>query len=90
MVAHFINNAFILFAEKFGFYEKIAIPLFILSCVCLAVSVAFFALYERMQKPREMQTGGRASEGKKQFAITALVGVIVCAVCWLVGLISGF
>ena len=46
VVAHFLNNAFILFAEKFGFYAKIERGLLLASIACLIVSVAFLTAYE--------------------------------------------
>lgn len=46
VLAHFLNNAFILFAEKFGFYASIEKGLLITSIVCLVVSVTWLIVYE--------------------------------------------
>ena len=45
-LAHFLNNAFILFVEKFGFYASIEKGLFIASIVCLVLAVAGLTAYE--------------------------------------------
>jgi membrane protease YdiL (CAAX protease family) len=46
VLAHFLNNAFILFAEKFGFYASIEKGLFIAYIACLVVSVTWLVVYE--------------------------------------------
>ncbi len=92
IVAHFINNAFILFAEKFGFYEKIALPLFIISCVCMVAVIVFFIVYERRKnaEPCEKTKKTEKTGSKKQFILFSLVGIAVCALGWILNFAMGF
>ncbi|MBQ4269506.1 MAG: CPBP family intramembrane metalloprotease [Clostridia bacterium] len=64
VVAHFCNNAFILFAEKFGFYAKIETGLLIASIVCLAASVAGLVAYEIFSARKKKDLNNSAFDKK--------------------------
>ena len=87
MLAHFINNAVIIFDSKFGFLSKIseggAIAVYIVSAVCLVAALAYLIFFDRKSD--------RKKEGAiKPFIYPALPGIILCALMWILNFASGF
>ena len=86
VLAHFINNAVIIFDSKFGFLSKIseggAIAVYIVSAVCLVAALAYLIFFDRKSD--------RKKEGAiKPFLFSALVGLILCAVVWVANFAVG-
>lgn len=86
VLAHFINNAVIVFDYKFDFLSKIseggAIAVYIVSAVCLVAALAYLIFFDR--------NNGRKKEGSiKPFLLSALVGLILCAVVWVANFAVG-
>lgn len=87
VVSHFLNNAFILTLTKYGVSEFVAPTKWIIfgvSAVCLATALVWLLLGENKQKP---QTD---TQEKKRFFTCASAGIAVCALTWLLTLLSGF
>lgn len=92
-VAHFLNNAVILALTATGFEtgenawsmpQAWNIGLCAASAVCLAAALAFLVFFDR----KTNQKGG-IKDGKV-FFLAAAAGIAVCAVQWVVVLVSGF
>ncbi len=87
MLAHFANNAAILVleacgADLAGLSVGASAALYAVSGACLLGSLIFLLSGKKHRK-------GGVKEGK-QFFLTASVGILVCAVEWIVALIGGF
>lgn len=79
MLSHFLNNAFIIVSYKLGL-ESISHPaVYVTSAICLVFSLAVL-LFDK--------NGNTKGEGDKdKFLLGASVGIVLCAVQWLAGLL---
>ncbi len=92
MLAHFCNNAAIIILTSAGYGveggwlmpQGWSIGLVVSASVCLAGALAWLVFFDRSHA----QKGG--VKGGKKFFLAAAVGIAVCAVQWIVVLISGF
>ncbi len=87
MLAHFLNNAVILIMESCGADLNAlslggTVALYVVSGACLVGSGAFLLLQRKNVR-------GGMREGR-QFFLAAAVGIVVCAVEWIVALVGGF
>ena len=86
VLIHFVNNAVILFNEKFAFLEGLSfgaeIAIYVSSGLCLLLSLGYLIFIDKR--------GNRKREGEiKPFAYAALAGILLCIVFWITNLISG-
>ena len=86
VLMHFLNNAIIIFSERFGFLNDLStgvqIAIYVTSGVCLIASLAYLLFFDK--------NGNRKKEGEiKPFLYPALPGLILCIVMWIYSLISG-
>ena len=87
MLAHFLNNAVILFLTAFGLEPTTLaakLAFYIPAGVCLVGVLVYLTLFDRGIRQR-----GGVKQGKK-FFFTASVGIVVAVVEWLAVLINGF
>ncbi len=78
---HFVNNAFILFEEKYSFLGGLPfageVTLYVLSALCLLGSLAYLIFFDKRN--------GRKKEGEiKPFVLSALAGILLCVLFWFV------
>ena len=83
---HFLNNAIIVFSERFGFLEGLPagaqIALYVSSAVCLLASLAYLLFLDK--------SGNRKKEGEiRPFVYPALPGLLLCIVMWIFSLVNG-
>ena len=78
VVAHFLNNAFIILSVKFA-WNVYTLPVLIDSAVCLVLALAYLVV-----SLTKTETGKKSD--KKQFFLYASVGLAVCAIGWISGL----
>ena len=97
VVAHFLNNALIIFDYKYPFLARAYEEVLIASALCAVGVIAFF-VWEKAkekggcaEKGADERTGNRADglTEKKTFWLAAAIGLAVCAVVWLVNFFSG-
>ena len=86
ILIHFVNNAVIIFDNRFGFLAKVsaggAIAIYVVSAVCLIASLAYLVFFDK-------KTNRKKEGAIKPFILPALVGVILCAVMWIANFASG-
>ena len=90
MLAHFLNNAFILCLSKFGitsFPTPVAIVLLIVSVVCLIGALTYLIFFDK-------QATGDSSKAEKKttaktFFLFAATGIVLCMITWLSVLLMG-
>ena len=86
ILAHFLNNAVIIFDYRFDFLSKISqggeIAIYVVSGACLAASLVYLVFFDR-------KTNRKKEGAIKPFILPALVGIILCAVMWLANFASG-
>lgn len=80
MVAHFINNAFVVSVQKFGWEISLTgnVVLTILSAICLIGGLVLLVC-ERKEE--------RGQGDKKGFLLSCLLGLIICLVFWISGIV---
>ena len=86
MLSHFLNNAFVLVMAACGmadFPQAVKLPLYLCAGVCLAAGLAFLVFFDKKEK-----SGGGVRRGKSFFS-AAFVGILVCALSWLLVLLTG-
>lgn len=86
VVSHFLNNALVLALSAAGcsdFPDPVKLPLYIVSGVCLAASLAYLIFFDKNNR------GGKGMKGWRLFFLGAAVGLILCAVLWGSVLIAG-
>ena len=101
VVAHFLNNAFIILAEKFA-WQTDMLPIMIDSAVCLLLALAYLlvgfmkdeknddseeAATESVKQKSNLSLAEKAE--KKHFFLCAAVGFLVCVIGWIAGLFGG-
>ena len=87
MLSHFFNNAVILILTKCGvseFSPTVSIVVACVSAVCLLAAILWLAVWD---KNEEKQTKKQANA--KEFFLCASVGIAVCALTWVLVLVSG-
>ena len=90
MLAHFANNALVLILTAAGVSSFSALPtgaylsLVIVSALCLVGVLVYLLVFERRKNVK-----GGVHEGKA-FFFSSAVGIAVCAIVWLVTLVTGF
>ena len=100
VLAHFLNNALIIFDYKFQFLAGADLPILIVSILCAVASVLFFVLEkifsDRKKRVKENTADAawesappKKKEKKKQFFLTAAIGVFLCALVWILNFVSG-
>lgn len=86
IVAHFVNNAWILIMTKFQLtLDFIYTPFLVFSALCLVGSLAYLVFFDKKQKD-EKQDGNTSL---KDFLVFASVGIAVCGLTWLLSFVSG-
>ena len=86
VLIHFINNAVILFNEKFGFLNHLPfageVALYVLSAISLVVSLLYLIFLDKRNN--------RKKEGEiKPFVFAALAGILLCVLFWFVNFANG-
>ena len=87
VLAHLINNATILILTKFGISDiptQVAWILLPIFAVCLLSSLAYLIFFDKNKPQTDTDVNA-----KKDFFKTASVGIALCAIMWLVTLVSG-
>ncbi|MBQ7879501.1 MAG: CPBP family intramembrane metalloprotease [Clostridia bacterium] len=87
VVAHFLNNAFILALTKAGvtaFSTPVLIAVVIPSAICLLGTLAYLIFFDKNAPKRDGDTGE-----KKRFFKYASLGIVVCAIAWVSVLVAG-
>ncbi len=92
ILAHFLNNAYILILHKCGvvaFSTAVVIPLAISSGLCLMATVIYLFIFDKKQ-PTTGETMEKTVDKKerKRFFLFALLGIVLCAITWITGLFS--
>ncbi len=89
IVAHFLNNAYILILYKcnvqalpFGVY----LPLMIVSSLCLVGTLAYLFVFDKKPKMEREETEKKSE--RKNFFIFASVGIFVCVLTWITSLFA--
>ncbi|MBQ8658613.1 MAG: CPBP family intramembrane metalloprotease [Clostridia bacterium] len=85
VLAHFLNNAFVLFTEKFGYPPALEYALLILSITCLIFTVVWFAVFDREQN--EPAKGDKSE--KVAFFKWSAIGIGFCLLVWILALATG-
>ena len=91
MLSHFINNALILTLTKFGLTEFPTPVLIVVLCVSIAsliFSLGWLIFFDKKQMPAVGNTE-KSKEERRQFWLTASVGILICALMWLSVLLTG-
>lgn len=84
VLMHLINNGTVIVLEACGAsLERLPIPLFIASLVCLLATMAYLIFVDRSREERERK-GDRIG-----FFLCASVGILVSALTWITILIGG-
>ncbi len=90
VIAHFLNNALILVLEATGYGTRWTMPLGVYIAVIVVAALLFLgSLFFLIFFRRDKLQKGKIVYGKK-FFFGACVGIGVCAIQWIVNLISGF
>lgn len=81
VLAHFLNNAFVILSEKFAWsFEGVGYTvLLVLSALSLIAAIVLLVLD---------RNGERGKANVKEFLLASAVGVAVCLVFWISGLIA--
>ena len=77
VIAHFLNNAFIICAEKFA-WQTDMLPILILSAVCLLGTLAYLIVGLDKKKKQPVDKSGRSF-----FFLCSSVGLVLCALEWI-------
>ena len=86
IVAHFINNAWVLIMTKFSLsLDAIYLPFLICSALCLAGSLAYLIFFDKNQRNERVNE----KKSMKDFLIFSSVGIAVCGLSWLLAFFSG-
>ena len=90
MISHFLNNAFILTVEKFG-WQIINTPFLISSAICLIGSLTYLIFFDKKQDFEEREKNVCIEEPKKKdFFIFSAIGIFTFGLTWLSKLFIGF
>ncbi len=90
IVAHFLNNGTILLLASQGIDDLSVLPkagyvaLLVTSALCLIGALVFFICFDKNGNRK-----GGVKDGKK-FFLAAAVGLAICAVEWILALVTGF
>lgn len=92
VLAHFFNNAFILFLTKFGVESFIA-PVFaliiLISPICLIASLVWIFAFDKKKDGENEQPTTLDKSERKRFFIYASVGLAICVLTWVAVFVSG-
>lgn len=89
VLSHFLNNAFVIFVQKFwnGILPKgVEIPLLVVSVICLVGSLVYLMFFDKDRK-RESTTEEKGS--KRDFFLFAAAGILLFAILWIGSLVAG-
>ncbi len=89
VVAHFLNNAWILIMTKFSLsLDPVYIPFLLFSALCLIGSLVYLFFFD---KPKAIVNEKNSNEKTaiKDFLIFGALGIVVCALSWILALVSG-
>lgn len=86
VLMHFLNNAIIVFSERFGFLNDLStgaqIAIYVTSGICLVASLIYLVFIDK--------NGNRKKDGEiKPFLFPALPGLILCIIMWIFSLVNG-
>ena len=87
VVAHFLNNAFIICVEKFAWQAQM-LPILIASAVCFVLSSAYLVFSVIKQEKMKPKTENDDKKGRWQFLLFALAGLLVCVIGWVAQLLG--
>jgi membrane protease YdiL (CAAX protease family) len=83
VVAHFLNNAFILCVTKFG-WQVDMLPILIASAVCFVGASAYLVYWAiKQEKIRRKEAKPTDKKGRWQFLLFALAGLLICTIGWV-------
>ncbi len=77
VISHFLNNAFIICAEKFA-WQTDMLPVMILSAVCLVGTLAYLIVGLTKKEKQPLDKSGR-----RFFFLCSSVGLVLCAMEWV-------
>ncbi len=89
VLAHFLNNAYILILYKCGVQAipyGVFVPMMIVSSLCLAGTLVYLFVFDKKEKT--LDCGVEKKGEKKSFFLFASVGLAVCALTWIAGLFA--
>ena len=94
VLAHFLNNAMILLLQKFGitaFPAPVFLIIMITSIACVAGTLIYLFVFDKNDKKVKNDEAGNedSKQERKRFFLASAVGVVVCALTWLLVLFSG-
>jgi len=87
VLAHFLNNAVIIFNERFGFLNALNITqstiIYVVAGIALVLSLVYLIFFDK-------KTNAKKQTSAKPFIFSALAGIILCAILWISALASYF
>ena len=87
VLAHFLNNAYILILYKCGVQSipaPVLIPMIIVSGLCLIATLVYLFVFDKKQA--EEKDKEEKKKERKNFFLFASVGLAVCAITWITNL----
>ena len=89
VVAHFLNNAWILTMTKFSLsLDAIYVPFLCFSALCLVGSLTYLFFFDKTKRTEVLKTSN-AKTAIKDFFLYGGIGIGVCALSWILALVSG-
>lgn len=88
VAAHFVNNAFIICAEKFGWQAQM-LPIMIASAISFFLSLGYLVYSTvKSERARAVDKTPDGKQGKWQFLLFATAGILVCVIGWISRLLA--
>ena len=90
MLAHFLNNAFVLLATKFSWdITAIYTPFIVVSVCCFIGGFAYLLFFDKKEKEEKTEFVSDVNVKKRDFFLFASVGILLFALTWISVLLSG-
>ena len=97
MLAHFINNAVIIFLQKFlpqntelDMPLPVFIPVMIISALCLIGALGYLIFVDKKKLPDDGKSAEENKMNRGVFVLGAMIGILICFVSWASVLYDGF
>ena len=97
MLAHFINNAVIIFLQKFlpentelDIPLPVFIPVMIISALCLIGALGYLIFVDKKKLPDDGKSAEENKMNRGVFVLGAMIGILICFVSWASVLYDGF
>lgn len=87
VTAHFLNNAFIICTEKFG-WNTYMLPILLASLVCFLAVMGYLIVWLVKNGRKKTEACGGEEKGKKHFFTFAAVGLLICVIGWISRLVG--